>query len=102
MVNTLLSGFINIAISLINWFLTPIYNLLDNIDINGFTLQQGLVLVNDYLQQINSVLGWVADATGLPGWLFATLGAFMLVNISLRIAVYAIKLILKWYRKIMP
>lgn len=102
MINTLLKGFFSIVITLTNYFLTPIYNLIANIDLGGFTVADTISQLSAYVSLLQGGLSWVANAIGLPGWLFALMGLFLIANITLRVAIYVIKLILKWYRKLMP
>lgn len=102
MINTLLKGFFSIVITLSNWFLSPIYDLIDDIDIGGMTIADVLTIMNNYIVLLRNGISWVANATGIPSWLFGVMGLFLTANLTLRITVYVIKLILKWYRKLMP
>ena len=102
MINTILKGFFSIVITMTNIFLQPIYNLIANIDIGGMTIADVLNQVNGYIVILRGGLSWVANATGLPSWLFGVMGLFLTANISVRVSIYVIKLILKWYRKLMP
>lgn len=102
MINTILKGFFSIVITLTNYFLQPIYDLIADIDIGGLTIADVLNQMNSYIILLRSGLAWVANATGIPSWLFGVMGLFLTANLTLRITVYVIKLILKWYRKLMP
>lgn len=102
MINTILQGLFSIVFTLMNSFLEPIYNVIADIDLGGYTVADTISQMNTFVNLIKNTLVWVADATGLPGWLFNIMGLFMLANISLRIALYVLKLLLKWYRKLMP
>lgn len=102
MINTILQGLFSAFISMANNFLSPLYDLIDDIDLGGYTIGDALTQLNAYITLLRQSIGWVANATGIPGWLFALMGLFMVANITLRIAVYVIKLLLKWYRKLMP
>lgn len=102
MINTILQGLFSAFISMANNFLTPIYALVQNIDLGGYTIGDALIQINAYITLLRQSIGWVANATGIPGWLFALMGLFLTANLTLRVAVYVIKLLLKWYRKLMP
>lgn len=102
MINTILKGLFSMIVTMSNFFLQPIYDLIDDIDLGGFTFSDILALMNAYIGLLRNALSWVADATGLPGWLFGLMALFTMANITTRVAVYVIKLLLKWYRKLMP
>lgn len=102
MIDTIMKGLFSMFIALANNFLSPIYSLIANIDLGGYTIADALTQLNLYITLLRQSIGWVANATGIPGWLFALMGLFMIANLTLRIAVYVIKLLLKWYRKLMP
>ena len=102
MINTILKGLFSIVFTIMNTFLSPIYDAVADIDLGGFTVADTISQMNSFLTLIRTTLVWVADATGIPLWLFNIMGLFMLANITLRIVLYVLKLLLKWYRKLMP
>ena len=100
MINTLLSGVLTVSMTVVNWVLTPIYNLIDGINFNGTSLSDCVSLFNSFLSTISAVLSWVADATGIPPIMFTFMFGIFTICINLRLSVYIIKLVLKWWDRI--
>lgn len=102
MINNILNALFGIVFYILDFFLAPIYDALADVDLGGTTFADAIAQLNDYMLLLRQTLGWVADATGIPGWLFTLMGTFLLTNITARISIYIIKLIVKWWHKIIP
>lgn len=100
MINTLLKGVLDVSMNVLNWFLTPIWNLIDNIDLGGVTLNDCLAQVNNLFTTISSVMSWVIDATGMPRVLFTLMFSIYLICITMRVTIYLVKMIVKWWDRI--
>lgn len=100
MINTILNGFLDISMNVINWFLTPIWNLIDNINIGGTTVGDMITALSQLLNQMSTTLVWIIDATGLPPALFVLLLSIYISCIVLRFSIYIVKAILRWWDKI--
>ena len=100
MINTILSGVISVGISVLDWFLTPVWNLIDNIDIGNNTIGNFVSSLNTLLNTLSGVIVWGIDATGLPSQLVVILFGIYLTSIVLRFSIYIVKAILRWWDKI--
>lgn len=100
MINTLLNGVVSVSITVVNWFLTPIYNFIDTIDLGSGTLTNLVSNFNSFITTATQYLGWVIDATGIPKPLIVIIIGVLGYCIMLRFRVYLFKLILKYWDRI--
>lgn len=100
MINTILNGLVSISINVLDWFLTPIWNLIDNINIGNNTISDMVSSFNNLLTMITDALTWVIDATGIPPSLFLVIFSIYLTSIILRFSIYIVKAVLRWWDKI--
>lgn len=100
MVNTLLNGIVSVSITVVNWFLSPIYNLIDNISLGNVNLSDLLSNFNSFISTATTYLNWVIDATGIPKPLIIIMVGVLGGCIMLRIQMYVLKLVLKWWDRI--
>lgn len=100
MISTILSGIIKVAMYSLDFFLAPIYAAISNINLGGTTVDD---LLNEFLTvmyNISRVLPWLVDATGIPKPVIRVLLLVFLACLTLRLSVYVIKLIVKWWDRI--
>lgn len=100
MINTILNGFFSITMTVLNWFLDPIWNVIDNINIGGTSIADLLNTINNLFDLLTNVMSWIVDATGLPRALFLLMFGIYLVCLTLRATIYIIKMLLRWWDKI--
>lgn len=100
MISNILNGFLSLSMTVVNWFLTPIWNLISDIDLGGTTFADMLSSVNLLFTNLSSTLSWVIDATGIPRVLFVLIFGIYLTCITLRISIYVVKMIVKWWDRI--
>lgn len=99
MVNTILSGLISISVKVLDWFLSPINDLIAQSSLHdNFNNFSNAFMVT--MNNIRGVLPWVIDATGIPKPLFTMIFGVFLGGIVLRLSVLTIKLIVKWWDRI--
>ena len=100
MISNILNGFLSLSMTVVNWFLTPIYNVIDDIDLGGITVADMLSYVNSLFTTISGVMSWVIDATGIPRVLFTLMFGVYLTCITIRLSIYIVKMIVKWWDRI--
>lgn len=99
MINTILSGVLKMSFHVLDFFLSPIQRALDSAGL-GAGLTQFSNAFQSLMNTLKGVLPWVIDATGLPKPIFAVIFATFLAGVGLRIAVFTLKLILKWWDRV--
>lgn len=99
MVNTLLNGFLTISMKVLDFFLAPISTMISNSGLhNGFN-----TFTNNFsslMTTLKGVLPWVIDATGIPKPVFILMFGVVLGGIGLRISVFVLKIVVKWWDRI--
>lgn len=99
MVNTILNGFLTVSMKVLDFFLQPISTMISQSGLHdGFN-----TFVNNFMTLMNTlkgVLPWVIDATGLPKPLFTLIFAVVLASIGLRLSVLVLKVVVKWWDRI--
>lgn len=99
MINTLFSGLLTVSMKVLDFFLQPISQLIHNSSLhdgfNNFTTNFATLM-----NTLKGVLPWVIDATGLPKPLFVTIFGVFLAGITLRISVLVLKIVVKWWDRI--
>lgn len=100
MINTIINGFFSVSMNIMNWFLTPIWNIIDNIDLGGSSVSDLITQVNNLFNLLSNTMSWIIDATGIPRVIFSLMFGVYLTCISMRIAIYIVKMILRWWDKI--
>ena len=99
MIGKLLSGMINLVISLVNTIFTPIDNLITSL-LPG--LSDAFTAIGNFIAICISGIGWVIDAVGIPSQLIALLVAYYTFKLTVPLLVHAVKLAIKWYDKLKP
>lgn len=97
MINKILNGIFNLIIGLVNVLLTPINNLIvkfipDLTDIFT-TIYACFDLVFDGL-------GWFLDASMISSQTITLIISCLTIRFTLPLAIYTVKLALKWYSKL--
>lgn len=100
MINTLLTGVIDVSITFINWFLTPIYNFIDNTSMGNFSLTDLVTNFNSFISTATTYVGWFVDALAIPKPLLIIILGVLGYCVIVRIRVYLFKLILKYWDRI--
>lgn len=99
MIGKILTGIINLIVSLVSILFTPIDNLISSLlpDLsNAFTA------VGNFISICVSSIGWVIDAVGIPSELIALIVSYYTFKLTVPLLVYLVKLAIKWYDKIKP
>ena len=99
MIKAIISGLIQLIINLVNIFLTPINAL-----INQFmpSLNNAFNAIGSFLNICVSSIGWVISALGIPPVVIELIIAFYTFKLTVPLLVHAVKLVVKWYRALMP
>lgn len=100
MINTIISGLTNASISVINFLLTPIYYLIDHIDLGNVNLSDMVTSFNSFVSTATTYVSWLVDALGIPRPLLIVIFAILGQCILLRFQMYTLKLVLKWWDRI--
>lgn len=99
MINTVITGLFKFSINVLDFFLSPIENLIYSSGLgNGYNQ-----LLNHFatlMTNLRSVLPWVIDATGIPKPLFSVLFGIFLAILGLKVGVLILKIVLKWWDRI--
>lgn len=99
MIGKLLSGIINLIISLVSVIFTPIDNLITSLVPD---LANAFSAIGNFIALCISGIGWVIDALGIPSSLIALLISYYTFKLTVPLLVYVVKLALKWYDKLKP
>ena len=99
MIGKLLSGIINLIISLVSTIFAPIDNLITSLVPN---LSSAFTAIGNFIAICISGIGWVIDALGIPSQLVALLVAYYTFKLTVPMLVYVVKLAIKWYDKLKP
>lgn len=99
MIGKILSGLIKFAISLITVFLSPIDNF---IEANIPQLDNALNAITALIDYIINCIAYVIDASGLtPLALFMIVGYYTFAILG-TLSASVVKLLIKWYKAIVP
>lgn len=99
MINAILTGIINLIISLVSLILLPIDALILSIlpDLsNAFTA------IGSFLNLISTGLGWAVSLTGLSSATISLIVSYWTFTLTAPMLFYMIKLALSWYNKLKP
>ena len=99
MIGKLLSGIINLIISLVSTIFTPIDNLITSL-LPG--LSSAFTAIGNFIAICISGIGWVIDALGIPSSLIALIISYYTFKLTVPLLVHAVKLAIKWYDKLKP
>lgn len=94
MINTILNGFFNLIIGLVNTILSPIDNLIIN---NIPVLDTAFNSIGAFLDLCTSSIGWVLSCFGLSSSCLSLIVSFFVFKLSVPILFSTIKLAIKWY-----
>lgn len=99
MINTIITGFISISVKILDWFLQPISQYIHNSSLHdGFnTFTNNFA---SFMNIIKGVLPWLIDALCIPKPLFVIIMGVFLAGIVLRLSVLTIKMVVKWWDRI--
>lgn len=99
MINTLFSGFLSVSMKVLDFFLSPISTMIHNSSLHtGFN-----TFANDYMSlmsMLKNYLPWCVSITGLPKSMFLLVFGVFLAGITLRLSVFILKIVLKWWDRI--
>ena len=99
MINSILSGIINLIISLVNVILLPfdaiIHAALPDLS-NAFTS------IGQFLNIATSGIGWVISLSGISSTALSLIVAYFGFKLTAPLAFYMIKLALSWYNRLKP
>lgn len=99
MINTLVNGVLSVSIHILDFFLSPIENLIYSSGL-GDNYNSFVNAFMSTMANIRAVLPWVIDATGIPKPIFSMIFTVFLAGIILRLSVFIIKWLVKWWDRI--
>lgn len=99
MINGLMTGLLSLVFSFFGLVLGPIVLTLSQT--MGFDITQYTSYITSFLTQCASCFGWVVNATGLDLTLSLVLAWWSFV-IVVGFPIWIIKVVLRWYRILMP
>lgn len=99
MIGKILSGIMKLIISLVSVLLTPIDALITNL-LPG--LDNAFNAITSMFNLLSNVIGWCLSFTLLSNEAISLIVLYFTFSLTLPLAVYTIKLAIKWYDKIKP
>lgn len=99
MINAILSGIINLIISLVNVILLPFDALIQSALPN---LSDAFTSIGQFLNIATSSIGWVISLTGISSTAISLIVAYYGFKLTAPLLFYMIKLALSWYNKLKP
>lgn len=99
MISKFLSGLFSVITGFISLLLTPIDAFIENVfpDFNA-----GLNALGSLVSWLSRFLAYAVDLSGIPTDVIALVVGFWLFAIGSTMAFYVVKLVLRWYRILMP
>lgn len=99
MIGALLSGFLSFILALFGFVITPIVNALGQTF--GFDITTMSTYITNFLTQCASCFGWVVNATGIDLTIYVVI-AYFVARLVISFPIWVIKVVLRWYRILMP
>lgn len=99
MITSLLSGVFSFILALFGFVITPIVNALGQAF--GFDITTMADYITNFLTQCASCFGWVVNATGIDLSIYLVI-AYLSARLIISFPVWIIKVVLRWYRILMP
>lgn len=99
MINKILTGIMKLIISLVSLLLKPIDLLISSALPN---LSSAISAIGSFLDLIKQCLGWAISVTGLSSECLSLIVLFFTFKLTLPLAIYTVKLAIKWYDKLKP
>lgn len=99
MINGILNGLLNFAISLISVLLAPIDTVITNA-LPSFS--DALVAFGDFIDSVIGFFPWILSWFHIPGTLLVFVCSYLVAKLSISLVVHEGKVLLAWYRKLMP
>lgn len=96
MIKALLTGIINLLISLVNIVLLPLDTIINN---NIPVLTDAFTAINLLFDKLVDFVGWVVDASCLPPLAIEIIVSTLTAHLTIPFLVHAIKMVIKWYDK---
>lgn len=99
MIGKLLTGIINLIVSLVSTIFTPIDNLITTL-LPG--LSDAFTAIGSFISVCIGGVGWVIDALGIPSELLALIVSYYTFKLTVPLIIHTVKLAIKWYDKLKP
>lgn len=99
MIGKILMGIMKLIIKLVSVLLSPIDNLITS---SLPTLSNGLTAFNSLIDYALNFIGYVVDASGLSSTAISLIILYYGFVLVVPLAVYTIKLAIKWYNALKP
>lgn len=99
MIDKIILGLLSVSMHVLDWFLAPLSTALSHSDVGRHILagaNQFISLCN----MVDAVMLWVVDLTGIPRPLLTILGGILISCITLRLQCYVLKMVVKWWDRI--
>lgn len=99
MINGILNGIFNFVFSLISTLLSPIDTLISS----AFpSFSDILTSFGTFITNVLGVIPWVLSWFNIPMALLSFISYYFIAKLTTSVAIHEIKLILAWYRKLVP
>lgn len=99
MIKGIIKGLMKLITKLLAVFLAPINALIGQY---LPALDTALTKIAQFLNLCVSAIGWVISALGIPPIVIELIVAYYTFKLTVPILVHAVKLVVKWYRALMP
>lgn len=99
MINAILSGIINLIITLVNTILLPFDLLIENVMPD---LSNAFSSIGQFLNIATSSIGWCISLTGISPTAISLIVAYFGFKLTAPLLFYMIKLALSWYNRLKP
>ena len=99
MINGILNGLFSFVFTIISVILAPI----DAVISSAFpSFSDILTSFGAFITQILGVIPWVLSWFHIPAFLLAFISLYLIAKLTTSLAIHEVKLLLAWYRKLMP
>lgn len=99
MINAILNGLLSFAINMINLLLTPIDSIISS-SLPDFA--EVLTSFNGFIDSIIGFFPWILSWFHIPIFLLTFVCSYLIAKLSISIVVHEGKILLAWYRKLVP
>lgn len=99
MINAILNGLFNFLTSIITVLLSPIDTFITN---NLPDFSNVLASFSNFIDEVIGFFPWILSWFHIPGTLLIFVVGYYVFKLSSSAAISVLKLVLAWYRKLMP
>ena len=99
MIKAIINGIFNLIVSLVGVILSPIDDLITSA---LPSLSVALSSIGSFFQLCTNSIGWVLSCFGISSTCLQIIIMYFTFKLTLPLAIYAIKLAVKWYHMLVP